>query len=257
MTEESSESVLLADDSQTFLMYIGLLIKRFGYKVYVAKDGLEALKIAKEKKPSVIVLDYMMPKIDGSSCLSLIRKDTDLKDTPVIVVTAYGSTKKELEDLGCCYFLEKPVEISAMYKAIRQCLKIERKGTNRRKSIRTLSQLKVMIECHNERRELLASNISDKGMFLRTVAPFQIGTEMLLCFDVDDEDPIELRGRVVYVNRISTEMNSEPGMGVFFLEVPEDVKPRLLRYVYTEISDDLLVEDSSVIGEESFLEAFE
>lgn len=254
MSEKSSESVLLADDSQTFLMYIGLLVKRFGYTVYVAKDGLEALKTAKEKKPSVIVLDYMMPKIDGSSLLSMIRKDKDLKNTPVIVVTAYGSTKQELEGLGYRYFLEKPVDVSEFYRAIRRCLKIASKETKRRKSIRAQSRLKVVIDCQNERRDLLASNISDKGLFLRTVSPFTIGTEMLLCFAVDDEDPIELKGKVVYVTRMSHDIQSEPGMGIVFLDVPEDVKPRLSRYVYTEITDDLLIEDSSIIGEQSFLE---
>jgi CheY-like chemotaxis protein/Tfp pilus assembly protein PilZ len=254
MTEESSESVLLADDSQTFLMYIGLLVKRFGYKVFVAKDGLEALKTAKDKKPSVIVLDYMMPKIDGSSLLTMIRKDTELINTPVIAITAYGSTKQELKDLGCCYFLEKPVDISEFYRAIRGCMKIKNKGTNRRKSMRVQSRLKVVIDCQNERCELLASSISDKGIFLRTVAPFNIGTEMYLWFAVDDEDPVELKGKVVYVTRISHDIQSEPGMGIIFLDVPEDIKPRLSRYVFTEITDDLLIEDSSIIGEQSFLE---
>lgn len=257
MAEEFSESVLLADDSQTFLMCIGILVKRFGYKVYLAKNGLEALKTAKEKKPSIIVLDYMMPKIDGSSLLSMIRKDKELKDTPVIVVTAYGSTKKELEDLGCCYFLKKPVDISEFYRAIRQCLSGERKGENRRKSIRTQSRLRVVIDCHDERRELFASNISEKGMFLRTLAPFHVGTEMMIWFYIDDEDPVELRGKVVYVNRISSEIKSEPGMGIIFLDIPEDIKPRVSRYVFMEMADDLLLEDRNLIDEQTFLEDYD
>jgi CheY-like chemotaxis protein len=82
--KKTNNSILLADDSKTFLMYVGLLVKRLGYHTYVAKDGVEAIKPAKEKKPSIIVLDYMMPRIDGSSCLSIIRKDEEIGNTPVI-----------------------------------------------------------------------------------------------------------------------------------------------------------------------------
>jgi CheY-like chemotaxis protein len=52
MESIASNSILLADDNQTFLMYIGILIRRLGYQIFLARDGLEALKIAKEKKPT-------------------------------------------------------------------------------------------------------------------------------------------------------------------------------------------------------------
>jgi uncharacterized protein (TIGR02266 family) len=243
---EKRPSILLADDSQTFLMYIGILIKRLGYQTLLARDGAEALKIAKEQKPSLIILDYMMPKIDGSSCLSIIRGEPDIKDIPVIMLTSHESARQELEQAGCCYFLRKPVDISEFYRAVRSCMKLKNYPANKRENIRISLNKKVFIECGDESRELYTLSISNEGLFLRTVAPFKEGTEMKVIFNVDEEDPIELNGRVLYSNKMSTEVEPEPGMGVQFLDVPEDVKPRLKGFILSQLADDLTTEAETV-----------
>lgn len=236
--QTNSTSILLADDSQTFLMYVGILTKRLGYKTYLARDGMEAIKLAKEKKPSIIILDNVMPKMDGPSCLSLIRKDTELMDTPVIALTSSGgeSIKTAFQKLGCCSFLSKPVNIAEFYMAIQKCMPYRIK----RRHMRAPISLKVSAEHKKKRWEFYASNLSNEGMFLRTVEPFEIGTEMVIVFNVDDEDPIEVKGKVVSKNRLSSEIDAEPGMGIMFLDVPEDTKYRIYYFIMKEISRDLM-----------------
>jgi len=242
--KNNNNSILLADDSKTFLMYVGLLVKRLGYHIYVAKDGVEAIKLAKEKKPSLIVLDYLMPRIDGSSCLSIIRKDEEIGNTPVIILTSSGSeaTRNEFMSLGCCGFLKKPVNIKELYGAIRKCMK----GSNNRMNIRASLLVKAVIECDDEKRELFASNLSADGMFLRTIAPFGAGKEMDIAFYVDQEDPVELKGTVVYMNELNNEIEPEPGMGIRFIEVPEDVKQRINYFLMQQLTGDLIVEGGNI-----------
>jgi len=242
--KKKNNSILLADDSKTFLMYVGLLIKRLGYHTYLAKDGVEAIKLAKEKKPSIIVLDYLMPRIDGSSCLSIIRNDAEIGNTPVIVLTSSGSesTREEFLRLGCCGFLKKPINITELHGAIRKCMK----GNNSRLNIRASLLMKALIECEDEKRELFSSNLSADGMFLRTTAPFGVGKELDIVFNVDQEDPVELKGKVIYINELSHEIEPEPGMGIKFNEVPEDVKQRINYFLMKQLSGDLTEEGGDI-----------
>lgn len=258
MQEHLFRSILLVDDSETFLMYVGILVKRLGYKTYLARDGAEAIKLAQEKKPSIIVLDYHMPRIDGTSCLSIIRKDKHLSNTPVIMLTSDVKelTKEECEQLGCCKFLSKPINIDVFYNAIQSCLQDEKVVADKRRNIRALSSFKVFIECQDERREVYAANLSVQGVFLRTADPFKIGTEIKIVFYIDEEDPIELKARVLYVNQISTELDREPGMGVLFQDVPEDVKLRLSAFIMEQIADGLIVEENTINNEIGFEDPF-
>lgn len=242
--KKAENSILLADDSQTFLMYVGILVKRLGFKTYLAKDGVEAIKLAKEKNPSIIILDGIMPRMDGASCLSIIRKDSELMDTPVLVVTSYGNetAKEEFTRLGACGFLKKPLNITEFHNAIKHCMK----GMNNRQNIRVSLTMRALVECLDEKRELFASNLSVDGIFLRTAAPFEAGTELDIVFSVDQEDPVELKGKVVYINKLSPEMEPEPGMGIKFVEVPEDIKQRIDCFLMNNLLGDLFVEGGEI-----------
>lgn len=112
MNQLDSNAILFADDNPSFLMYIGILVKRLGYKVYLALDGLEAMRVAKERKPTIIVIDYALPKINGESCLNLIRNDAYLRDTPVIMLGPEGNNLSTLniEKMDIQDYLKKTPE---------------------------------------------------------------------------------------------------------------------------------------------------
>jgi uncharacterized protein (TIGR02266 family) len=235
-------------------MYVGMLIKRLGYNIFLAQDADETIKLAREKDPSVIVLDHMLPKIGDSSCLNLLKKDSKLRDIPVIILSfeVNESSRKEILNSGSCYVLGKPVNISEFYTAIQGCLKQADKSLNKRRNIRSPLSLRVSIECGNESQELFATNLSHEGMFLRTLSPFEVGTEMDVFFNIDDEDPVELKGQVVYIKRLSGEIDPEPGMGIKFLDVPEDVKYRVAFFVMGQIAHDLIAEGENINNELGF-----
>jgi len=242
MNQLDSDAILFANDNPSFLMYVGILVKRLGYKVYLALDGMEAVRVAKERKPTIIVLDYALPGINGSSCLNFIRNDAYLRDIPVIMLGPEGSNPSDpdIEKMDIQGYLKKPLNVTDFYLAIQQCLS----HSIKRKHIRAPLNMTVSMNCKGKQQDLQASNLSAEGIFLKTGSPYPACTEMDIVLTVDDEDPIELRGMVVSANKISADIQPESGMGIKFMDIPEDVRYRLHYVVMKELTRDISVSDT-------------
>lgn len=242
MNHLESNAILFANDNPSFLMYVGILVKRLGYKVYLALDGMEAMRVAKERKPTIIVIDYMLPRINGASCLNLIRNDADLREIPIIMLGPEEDnlSKLDIEKMNIQGYLRKPLNVTDFYLAIQKCLR----HSIKRKHIRTPLNITVSMNCKGEQKELFASNLSVEGVFLKIAEPYPVGTEMELVLTVDAEDPIELKGLVVSAHRISAEVQPDAGMGIKFTDIPEDVRYRLYYVVMKELTRDISVGDT-------------
>ena len=97
--------VLLVDDEEKILRFLALKLKLFGYQVITAVDGQEALEQAKATDLDVVVLDILMPVIDGFEVLQQLRKFSNL---PVIAISAKGDNAERAFDLGANDFITKP-----------------------------------------------------------------------------------------------------------------------------------------------------
>jgi two-component system, NtrC family, response regulator AtoC len=117
-SEENMAKIVVVDDEQ----YVRSMLKKFltskGYQVYVAGSGEEALPIIKEEKPNIVLLDIMMPGMDGMECLRLI-KEID-KEIGVIMLTAVQEEKtaKEAIKLGAFEYLVKPFSFEYLQNAL-------------------------------------------------------------------------------------------------------------------------------------------
>ncbi len=107
--------VLVVDDDARILRFISSSLRLAGHSVCIATCGEEALKLAKSDKPDVIVLDILMPDLDGFEVIRRLRAESDL---PVIAVSAHASTAAEALDLGANSFLAKPFHPSELIKRI-------------------------------------------------------------------------------------------------------------------------------------------
>lgn len=83
-----SKKILLVDDDLTLLEMYEDRLKAEGFEIIQATNGEEALARLRENKPALVILDIMMPKVNGFDVLKNIRSDNDFKDTPVIILTA-------------------------------------------------------------------------------------------------------------------------------------------------------------------------
>jgi len=110
--------VLLVDDDPQIHDLIGTMLAREGYRVEHANGGKEALEKARAEHPTVILLDVMMPQVDGWAVLGILKADPALKDIPVVIVSLLDERPLGLT-LGAAEFLNKPVDRSRLIDTVR------------------------------------------------------------------------------------------------------------------------------------------
>lgn len=91
--KESKKTILLVEDDTFILEMYATKLLNFGYNVITATDGDEALKTVKSKHPDFILLDLVLPSMDGFDVLKAIKKDPKIKDIPVVLLTNLGERK--------------------------------------------------------------------------------------------------------------------------------------------------------------------
>jgi len=108
--ESRKKKILAVDDVRETLLALKIRLEYAGYEVITAEDGEKGLKLARELKPDLIILDVMLPKIDGFSVCRLLKFDEDYEDIPIIMLTAKGAEKdKETgQQVGADVYLTKP-----------------------------------------------------------------------------------------------------------------------------------------------------
>lgn len=111
--------VLVVDDEPKILKFIEIKLRASGYEVILATDGQEALKLVKRAKPDIVVLDLLMPIMDGFEVLEKLRAFTKL---PVIVLTAKGGTFDRAISLGASDYMAKPFNPDELIRRIKVLL---------------------------------------------------------------------------------------------------------------------------------------
>ena len=117
--------VLVVDDERHVVAVVRAMLARKGFRVLVAKDGAEALKIAREQLPDLLLLDILMPKLDGGSVAQQLRQSAETADIPIIFLTGLlGPAEHERRgpSVAGSYFLAKPFDAEQLYQAIEMAL---------------------------------------------------------------------------------------------------------------------------------------
>ncbi len=113
MTEDRQrpKRILLVDDFRDMVLATRIFLEGEGYEVLEAYDGIQALEVLKTTQPDLIILDVMMPRLDGWATLTRIQADERLRDIPVLMLTALKEPVniKTGIDLGCTFYYTKPI----------------------------------------------------------------------------------------------------------------------------------------------------
>lgn len=118
------KKILIADDEHKILMSLEYSFRKQGYEVFIARDGTEVLELLKTITPDVILLDIMMPNLDGYSTLSEIKMMEELTKTKVIFLSA-KTNPKDIEkglELGADAYVTKPYSIKKLIQQIEEML---------------------------------------------------------------------------------------------------------------------------------------
>ena len=114
------KKLLIVDDEPELLLLIEARLKANGYEVFTAADGQTALELAKKKIPDLIILDIMLPKMDGYKVCGLLKKDTRYAHIPIILFTARAQTEdmRVGEEVGADAFVTKPFDAQILLSKI-------------------------------------------------------------------------------------------------------------------------------------------
>ena len=120
----SKVKIMVVDDDAQSLELIEAMLVPNGYEVITANDGAKAVAAIMVKKPNLILLDIMMPGLDGYSTLSKLKANNTISNIPVVMLTAVGfDLNKELAfRLGAAGYITKPVDLTELLKTISKLL---------------------------------------------------------------------------------------------------------------------------------------
>jgi CheY-like chemotaxis protein len=119
-----TETVLIIDDAIHIRRLVARVLQQSGFNTLEAADGLQGVRILKEKKPDIVTCDISMPYMDGYEFLAAAREDPETQDIPVIVVTAVGQEAEiaRATTMGADAYLTKPFSSTHLLETIRNQL---------------------------------------------------------------------------------------------------------------------------------------
>lgn len=121
-----SQSVLIVDDEQMTRSLLRMMLQREDYRIYEAGDGVEALTAVHQYRPDLILLDVMMPNMDGLTVCKRLREDVNTADMPIILLSAKTQSSAIREGLqaGANLYLTKPVPRDVLLQNIQSLLPV-------------------------------------------------------------------------------------------------------------------------------------
>ena len=119
------KNILIVDDEQDIVESLKFVLETSDYICYCAYNGEDGLKLAKEIMPDLIILDVMMPKINGYKISRLLKFDNKYKDIPILMLTARSQEEDKLigEETGADEYITKPFDLDYVMKKVDSYLK--------------------------------------------------------------------------------------------------------------------------------------
>jgi two-component system cell cycle response regulator DivK len=115
-----SKTVLIVEDNELNMKLFNDLLETRGCRILQTRNGVEAVKIARESKPDLILMDIQLPEVSGLEVTQWLKDDEELKSIPVIAVTAFamkGDEEKILKG-GCEAYLSKPISVAKFFETV-------------------------------------------------------------------------------------------------------------------------------------------
>jgi len=117
-----AKTVLIVEDSELNMRLFNDLLEAFGYKTVKSRDGRQAIPLAREHKPDLIIMDIQLPEISGLELTDRLKKDDALRHIPIVAVTAFAmrGDEQKIMAAGCDAYLSKPISVTTFLETIRK-----------------------------------------------------------------------------------------------------------------------------------------
>jgi len=236
---QDNERILVVDDETSIRRILETRLKMAGYEVLTAADGEEAIELYQKENPDLVVLDVMMPKLDGYGVTREIRKTSE---TPIIILTALGDVSERITglELGADDYVIKPFspkELEARVKAVlrRTNQKTDTKGGKVTKNVITTGNLRIdtsrrQVFRKNERIRLTGMEFSLLELLVgNSGQPFSRNEILQYVWSYPADHRIDTRVVDVHISRLRAKLEVDPanpeliltarGMGYMFQRI--------------------------------------
>ena len=119
-----SKTVLIVEDNDLNMKLFNDLLEAHGYDTLQTRDGVEALRLAREHRPDLILMDIQLPEISGLEVTKWLKEDDDLRAIPVIAVTAFAmkGDEEKIRGGGCEAYIAKPISVAGFLRTVERFL---------------------------------------------------------------------------------------------------------------------------------------
>jgi CheY-like chemotaxis protein len=116
--------ILMVEDEPNNMKLLRDLLQKFGYETIEAADGEEGVELTRKIKPDLVLMDIMMPRLDGLEATRILKADISTKNIPVVALTAFAMSgdKERALEAGCDGYITKPVDVHGLLKTVEQFL---------------------------------------------------------------------------------------------------------------------------------------
>src|SRR5262249_26287735 len=120
----SGKTVLIVEDNELNMKLLHDLLDAHGYATLQTRDGMEALKLARDHRPDLILMDIQLPEVSGLEVTKWLKEDDDLRDIPVVAVTAFAmkGDEERIRQGGCEAYISKPISVPRFIETIKSYL---------------------------------------------------------------------------------------------------------------------------------------
>src|SRR6201988_4836116 len=120
----SEKTILIVEHNELNMKLFHDLLEAHGYNILQTRDGMEALKLARQHRPDLILMDIQLPEVSGLEVTKWIKEDDDLKSIPIIAVTAFAmkGDEEKIREGGCEAYIAKPISVTNFLKTVQQFL---------------------------------------------------------------------------------------------------------------------------------------
>lgn len=211
--DQKKPMILIVDDIPDNLYILGMALKKSGFDISIVSESKTTFSAVREYNPDLILLDILMPEMDGYQVCEELKKDEFSKDIPVIFLTARSSAEDVIKGFktGAADYIIKPFSIQEAIARIMTHIELKRQ---RDMNLQYIEQLKLANDMLSKAEKELIDLNASKDKFFSLIShdlrnPFQgfIGLTDLLVTDFDDFTPDELRNIVGDINTSARKLN--------------------------------------------------
>ncbi len=128
MSQVSEKSVLVVEDNELNMRLFCDLLESFGFKTYQCRDGAKVVEIARQERPDLIIMDIQLPEVSGLDITRWLKDDPELRDIPVLAVTAFAmrNDERRVREAGCEAYLSKPIQMLPFIRTVESLMPEDR-----------------------------------------------------------------------------------------------------------------------------------